>query len=120
MQLLCYDGTHKETKWLAVKSKGAIQVFRMFRLDRRLPKDYLGKRGSLLYEDCGGKPCEGGVTSLMVISGGGYGVLAGNWLPLGYNPGGTLGIDPSGYQGAERGQGLTDGWMIVDRTVIRW
>ena len=33
MQLLCYDGTHKETKWLAVKSKGAIQVFRMFRLD---------------------------------------------------------------------------------------
>ena len=28
--------------------------------------------------------------SLMVTSGGGYGVLAGNWLPLGYNPGGIL------------------------------
>ena len=31
----------------------------------------------------------------MVTSGGGYGVLAGNWLPLGYNPSGTLGICPS-------------------------
>ena len=39
MQLLCYDGTHKETIWLAVKSKGMVQVFRMFGLDRRLPKD---------------------------------------------------------------------------------
>ena len=29
--------------------------------------------------------------------GGGYGILVGNWLPLGYNPGGTLGINPSGY-----------------------
>ena len=56
--------------------------------------------------------------SLMVTSGGGYGVLAGNWLPLGYNPGGTLGINPSGYRGAERGQRPTDGWMIVVGMVI--
>ena len=34
----------------------------------------------------------GGVTSLMVTSGGGYRILAGNWLPLGYNPNGTPGI----------------------------
>ena len=59
------------------------------------------------------------MTSLMVTSGGGYGVLVGNWLPLGYNPGGTPGISPSGYRGAERGQGPADGRMIVDRTVIR-
>ena len=30
----------------------------------------------------------------MVTSGGGYRVLAGNWLPLGYNPGVTPGICP--------------------------
>ena len=59
------------------------------------------------------------MTSLMVRSDGGYGVLVGNWLPLGYNPGGTPGINPSGYRGAERGQRLTDGRMIVVRTVIR-
>ena len=95
MQLLCYDGTHKGTKWLAVKSKGAVQVFRMFRLDRRLSKDWLSREGgSLLYEDYGGKLHEGGVTSLMVTSGGGYGVLVGNWLPLGYNPSGTPGYLP--------------------------
>ena len=35
------------------------------------------------------------MTSRMVTSGGGYGILAGNWLPPGYNPGGTLGICPS-------------------------
>ena len=56
--------------------------------------------------------------SLMVTSGGAYGVLAGNCLPLGYNPGGTLGISPSGCQGAERGQKLMDGWMIIVRMVI--
>ena len=60
-----------------------------------------------------------GVTSLMVTSGGGYGVLAGNWLPLGCNPSGTPGISPSRYRGGERGQGLTDGCMIIERTVIR-
>ena len=58
------------------------------------------------------------MTSLMVTSGGGYRVLVGNWLPLGCNPGGTLGISPSGYPEAERGQGLTDGQMIIDRMVI--
>ena len=62
---------------------------------------------------------QGGVTSLMVTSGSGYGVLVGNWLPLGYNPGGKLGINPSGYRGAERGQRPTDGRMIVVRMVIR-
>ena len=47
----------------------------MFCLDRRLPKDWLSReRGSLLYKD--------------------YGVLVGNWLPLGYNPSGTLGSCP--------------------------
>ena len=30
-----------------------------------------------------GNRARGAVTSLMVTSGGGYGVLAGNWLPLG-------------------------------------
>ena len=54
----------------------------------------------------------------MVTSGGGYGVLVGNWQPLGYNPSGTLGISPSRYRGAERGQGPMDGWMIIDRMVI--
>ena len=39
--------------------------------------------------------CAGGVTSVIVTSDGGYGVLAGNWLLLGYNPGGTPGICPS-------------------------
>ena len=42
-----------------------------------------------------GNHTKGGVTSLMVTSGGGYGVLAGNWLLLGYSPGGTPGICPS-------------------------
>ena len=51
MQLLCYKRTLKETKWQAVKSKGVVLVFRMFRLDRRLPKDLLRSRwGPLLYE----------------------------------------------------------------------
>ena len=35
------------------------------------------------------------MTSLMVTSGGGYGVLVGNWLLLGYNPCGIPGICPS-------------------------
>ena len=51
----------------------------------------------LLSKDYGGKLYEGGVMSLMVTSGGGYGILVGNWLPLGCNPGGTLGISPSRY-----------------------
>ena len=38
---------------------------------------------------------QGGVTSLIVTSSGGYRVLARNWLLLGYNPSGTLGIFPS-------------------------
>ena len=54
----------------------------------------------------------------MVTSGGGYGVLVGNWLLLGYNPGGTPDINSSMYQGAERGQRPTDGWMIIIRMVI--
>ena len=49
MQLLCYEGTLKETKWQAVKSKGVVLVFRMFRLDGRLPKDR-SRWGPLLYE----------------------------------------------------------------------
>ena len=43
------------------------------------------------------------MTSLMVTSRGGFGFLVGNWLPLGQNPGGTPGINPSGCRGAERG-----------------
>ena len=33
----------------------------------------------------------------------GYGVLAGNWLPLGYNPSGTPGICPSELPGNREG-----------------
>ena len=40
----CYECTHKETEWQAVKSKGVILVFRMFRLDQRLPKERCGSR----------------------------------------------------------------------------
>ena len=39
MHLLCYEGTLKETKWQAIKSKGVVLVFRMFRLDQCLPKN---------------------------------------------------------------------------------
>ena len=42
-----------------------------------------------------GNCVSGGVTSLMVTSGGGYRVLVGNWLLLGYNPSETSGICPS-------------------------
>ena len=38
MQLLCYEGTLKETIWQAVKSKGVVLVFRMFCLDGHLPR----------------------------------------------------------------------------------
>ena len=44
MQLLCYEGTLKETKWQAAKSKGGVLVFRMFHLDGCLPKDCLRSR----------------------------------------------------------------------------
>ena len=47
------------------------------------------------------------VTSLIVTSGGTYGVLAGNWLPLSCNPGGTPGIVQAVCQAQERGQGPT-------------
>ena len=48
-QLLCYNGTHKETRRLAIKSKGVIQVLRMFCLDRRLPKDWLSREGGVIF-----------------------------------------------------------------------
>ena len=48
--------------------------------------------------------------SLMVTSGGGYGVLVGNWLPLGYNPIGTLGICPSELP-RSRERTRANGWM---------
>ena len=51
--------------------------------------------------------CMGCVTSLIVTSGGTYGVLAGNWLPLSCNPGGTPGIVQAVCQAQERGQGPT-------------
>ena len=57
-----------------------------------------------------GNYVSGGVTSLMVTSGAGYGVLAGNWLPLGYNPGGTQGICPSKLPRSREGT-RADGWM---------
>ena len=38
MQWLCYKCTRKETKWQAVKSERVALVFRMFHLDRCLPK----------------------------------------------------------------------------------
>ena len=56
-----------------------------------------------------GNYVSGDVTSLMVTSGGGYGVLVGNWLPLGYNPGGTLGICPSELPRSREGTRV-DGW----------
>ena len=49
------------------------------------------------------------MTSLMVTSGGGYGVLVGNWLPLGYNLGGTPGICPSKFPRNREGT-RADGW----------
>ena len=57
-----------------------------------------------------GNYVSGGVTSLMVTSGAGYGVLAGNWLQLGYNPGGTPGICPSKLPRSREGT-RADGWM---------
>ena len=120
MQLLCYDGTHKETKQLAIKSKGAIQVFRMFRLDRRLPKDWLSREEGGFTRGLWRKTMWGGVTSLMATSGDSYGFLVGNWLLLGQNPGGTLGINPSGCRGAERGDKgrQLDGWSSSGRSFV--
>ena len=61
MQSLCYKGTHKETKWLAVKSKGVVQVFRMFHLDGCLPKDCTPRWGwSLLLSDLRWETTQGG------------------------------------------------------------
>ena len=56
-----------------------------------------------------GNYASGGVTSVMVTSGGGYGVLVGNWLPLGYNSSGTPGICPSELL-RSRGGTRADGW----------
>ena len=57
--------------------------------------------------------------SLMVTSGGGYRF----WWEIGYClvaiPVGHRVFAQASYRGTERGQGLTDGRMIVDRTVIR-
>ena len=50
------------------------------------------------------------MTSLMVTSGGGYGVLAGNWLLLGCNPSGTPGICPSKLPRSREGT-RADRWM---------
>ena len=50
------------------------------------------------------------MTSLMVTSGGGYGVLVGNWLPLGCNPGGTPCICPSKLLRSREGT-RADRWM---------
>ena len=44
MQWLCYEGTLKETKQQALKSKGVALVFRMFCLDQCLPKERWGSR----------------------------------------------------------------------------
>ena len=49
------------------------------------------------------------MTSLMVTSGGGYGVLVRNWLQLGCNPGGTPGICPSELLRSREGT-RADGW----------
>ena len=51
----------------------------------------------------------GGVASLMVTSGAGYRVLVGNWLPLGYNPGGTPDICPSELPRSREGT-RANGW----------
>ena len=45
----------------------------------------------------------------MVTSGGGYGFLVRNWLPLGCNPGGTPGICPSELLRSREGT-RADGW----------
>ena len=50
------------------------------------------------------------MTSLMVTSGGGYGVLAGNWLMLGCNPSGTPGICLSELPRSREGT-RANGWM---------
>ena len=83
----------------------------MFCLDQHLPKtDYLGKGGHFYMGIMAGNRMRDGVMSLMVTSSGGYGVLAGNWLWFGYNPGGTLGICPSKLL-RNRGGTRADGWM---------
>ena len=93
MQLLCYEGTCKETKQQAIKSKGVVQVFRMFCLDGYLPKDCSARQGGVTFiQELRQETTWGGVTSLIVTSGGTYEVLAGNWLPPSCNPGGTPGI----------------------------
>ena len=111
MQMLCYDGTHKETKWLAVKSKGAVQVFRMFCLDRCLPKDWLSReegvtfiRGLWWETAWGGCDITNGDIWWLLW------VLAGNWLPLGCNPGGTPDIYPSELLRNREGT-RANGWM---------
>ena len=48
----------------------------------------------------------------------GYGVLAGNWPPPVTIPVGHRVFAQASCRGIERGQGPTDGWMIVDRMVI--
>ena len=45
----CYECTHKETERQAIKSKGVVLVFRMFRLDRCLPKERCGSRWESIF-----------------------------------------------------------------------
>ena len=123
MQLLCHEGTLKETKWQAIKSKGVVLVFRMFRLDGHLSKDSKDwdlDGGAAFIRDYGGIKvgnCMGGVTSLMLTSGGTYWNWQESWLLPGHDPSETPGTIHTVCWDLEREQGLTGGWVIISRKV---
>ena len=55
----------------------------------------------------------------MVTSGGTYWIWQEKWLLPGHDPGETLGTIEAVRRDLEREQGLTDGWVIIGRTVTR-
>ena len=62
---------------------------------------------------------EGGVTSLMVTSGGTYWIWQENWLLPGRDPSVTLGAIQAVCRDLESEQEPMGGWVIVGRTVTR-
>ena len=63
---------------------------------------------------------QGGVTSLMVTSGGTYWIWWESWLLPGHDPGQTPGTIQACHHDLEREQGQMGRQVIVCRTVPRW